>query len=66
MLDLEIISLDTPGLSDYTKRLIFLEKRPVLTELFLHRKHTVQKIVKFPGLTSVAEQTQSDFQMELL
>ena len=59
----------TPGVCLITqsdvKCLTILEKRPLLTELFLHKKHTVQKSVKFLGRTSGAGQTQSDFHMEL-
>ena len=68
MLDLEIISLNTRGLSDYTKRckvFSYFRGRPLLMELFLHKKHTVPQSVKFLGCTSGAERTQSDFHMEL-
>ena len=47
------------------KCLTILEKRLLLTELFLHKKYAVQESMEFLGRTSGAEQTQSDFHMEL-
>ena len=35
-------------------------------ELLLRKRHTVQESVRLLGRTSGAEQTQSDFHMELL
>ena len=69
MLDLKIISHKTQGLCDYTQQrkvLTILQKRPLLTELLLHKKHAVQESVKFLGHTSGTEQIQSDFHKELL
>ena len=53
-------------LRNFAKCLTILEKRPLLTELFLRKKHTAQESVKFHGRTSGAEQTLSNFHMELL
>ena len=55
MLDLELISIITPRVCLITqidvKFLTILEKRSLLTELFLHKKNTVQESVKLRGLT---------------
>ena len=70
MLDLEIISLNTRGLSDYTKRrkvFNYFRKKTSPNGIVLAQETHSTRIesVKFLGSTSGAEQTQSDFHMVL-